>query len=70
METRKIGYAMTDEEGYECATWTGADNNVIVNVDTVLNCEYDDPPEPGEQKVIDICREAKSQGIEDVIIFM
>ena len=70
METKEVGYAMMDEEGYECAMWMGADNNVIVNVETLLNCRHDDPPEPGMRKVIDICIEAKAQGIKDVIVFM
>ena len=70
METGKVGYAMIDEDAMDTALCLGCDSNAIVNVEIVLDADYDEPPTYGEQRLIDICREAKSQGIEDVIVFL
>ena len=47
--------------GMACGSW-------VVNVDTVLSMEYDDPPTTHEQRIIEVCKRAKAMGIEDLIV--
>ena len=69
LEARVVGYAGIESDVLEAACNHHTDTCIIVSVDHVLYCEFDDPPSSGEQKLIDLCKQAKSLGIRDLILY-
>ena len=69
LNKHEVGFAEVGYAALDAALCLGTTDNVIVNVEDVLDTDYDDPPTEGEQAIIDICKAAKAQGVGDVIIY-
>ena len=67
LEARLVAYVGIDDS-LEAAADNSSTFSMVLNVDRVLDCERDDPVPEDEQRIIDICKRAKAQGICDIII--
>ena len=67
LEARQVAYVYPDADVLAIAD-DNSTFSMVLNVDSVLDCERDEPVPEAEQKLIDICKQAKAQGIGDIII--
>ena len=64
-----FGFVDISPELGETAYDLSSPEEAIINVDHVLEgIEFDDPPTPEEQRVIEICRKARAEGIDSLIV--
>ena len=44
------------------------ETEIMLDVDHVIECERDDPPDPKEAELVEICKKAKLMGIKVLVV--
>ena len=67
LEARLVAYVYPDADVLAIVD-DNSTFSMVLNVDSVIECGRDEPLTGAEQRLIDICKRAKAQGIGDIII--